>query len=457
MKHFKLLSIKTLFFIGFCIFSLCPVTFTNEIIDEKFTILYETPELKYFAYQTKETLIVNIKKTEQISGIKFNRKFLVTLSLNSDSLLQNRTIDNQKLITPDTASSLNIFFTPPNNYHSNLPYQQFIFKKLLYILFRQNGIHENIYWEEALFEFCINDIYGLGLISLSNLEINPIFMGKNVEELPYQETIESLPFTNQNINAILQRIQLAKTLLLNKRKIVYKDTSFAKISLRSYLQKVNETNFPSNFLTNSHTSLINTLQRKRTLYAKIMENFNNPTKSTTENITQNYVFRMILRLLLQKQQSLAALLFHQIVITPPNTPYFPELGLYFAHQKKEKKILFLEYYLINQQIKRPIDFDDANQVSILLQETLAEEMPDFGVNNKELDTIRTLQFLLYTGQPTLALDLIKLEQKKISSLDTKNYLWAIGILLNDKKTKAELEQNIDFYKTFIWQETLNDY
>lgn len=429
----------------------------EEIKHKDFTIVYDAPELKYYATVIKEYLISSMAQLEIISGLSFKKKILVNIYKNTDMLLyQNRIQKSEDIFYRiDSASSLGIIITPPIGYYSNLPFPLFLQKKLFYVLFRQNQILENVWFEEAFFEIVVQESNNFGLISMAEIkQYLPYNSAKLDSKSKSWETISDLQNTPENIKLALEKINFSKTMLLFQRhdffdKDPIKIAKFTKFYIKNlkknipWLEKLN---------TVPNVEFIKNLTKRRALFSKMMENFNAPGSSATQNITQDYIFRMVLRLLIKKETELAHKLFKEIKITPSTNPYFPELGLFFAKKYKTDLNIWLEYFLLNQINKKPIDFEIPDQVSNLLFESLSKEMPDFQVSEKELDFIRTIQFLLYLGRQDLILMFLEKFNESPQNIEIKNLIWGVGILINKKSIIKDYEKNTEFYQLRTWDE-----
>lgn len=430
----------------------------EEIKHKDFTIVYDTPDLKYYATILKEYMVNGMIQLETTSGLKFKKKILVSLYKESDALLNQNKIKNSEdiLLRLDSDTTLTLIITPPIGYNSTNPFPIFLQKKLFYILFRQNKLPENVWFEEAFFEIVLNEINSFGLISVAELKS---FFPFNTEKLDYfksktWESARDIPNTPENIKLSFEKINFAKTILLYQlHELTEKDPKKTTKLCKIYVQKLKQ-NKPwlENLSFVPDEDFIKQIIKKRDLYAKMMVNFNAPGSDAFQNITQDYLFRMILRLLIKKQTDLAYQLFKAIEITPTANPYFSELGLFFSKKYKTDRGIWLEYFLLNQNENKPVDFDIPDQVSILLQETLSKEMPDFQVSDQELDFIRTIQFLLYLGKKELLAELLAKNKDYLHNLEIKNLIWGFGFLINDKKIIKDYEENIEFYKSRTWNE-----
>lgn len=430
----------------------------QEIRNSKFSIVYDAIELKYFSQIISNKLLEDMNELEKITGLQFKRKFLVNIYKNLDSLKDHHKLNTNEdiLINLETASSLSIIFTPPNNYYSALPFKNYLQKKLLFVLFRQNKIPENIYFEEAFFEILLNERNGYGLVSIPVLKYRlplPIknMTQQNIKPIELSQNIKNTP---ESIKATVDKINFAKTILAyQKIKVHEKDSATLIKTTKLYIKNIKNENWMQKLNTIPNDNLLLELEKKRAIYNKIMENFNRPSAEATDNITQEYVFRMSLRFLLQNQSEIAYKLFQLLETTPPKNTYYSELGLFFSKKYKTDQKIWLEYFLLNQTQKKPVDFDNPDQVSNLLIETFAKEMPDFQVSEMELDFIRTIQFLIFLGKSELITELIDKSKTQSFSIYTKNLIWAIGIHLQNKTIVADFESNFKFFESRIWEET----
>jgi hypothetical protein len=447
----------------FVILILCFLTISTtpaeDIKHKDFTIVYDSPELKYYARIIKEQLIIGMTQLEIISGLTFKRKILINLYKNADALLDQKKIMTAEdiLFRLDTETSITMIITPPNEYFSSLPFPIMLQKKLFYVLFRQNHLPENVWFEEAFFEIILNETNCLGLISMTELPMHiPFKFGKKADLKENDwELAKEIKNTPESITQSIDKIKYAKTMLFFQRNELLNNDIIKTTKICNFFIERLKNNTPWQEKLNivPNENFISLVTKKRNLYEKIMENFNIPSSNATQNITQEYIFRMILRLLIKKQTDLAYKLFLEIQITPPNNAYFPELGLFFAKKNKTDQNIWLEYFLLNQEVKKPIDFNVPEQVSILLLETLSQEMPDFQVTEKELDFQRTLQFLLYLGRKNLIWSFIEKNNEAQSKIELKNLIWGLGVLLNNKEVIKDYDDNFEFYKTRIWDVT----
>lgn len=445
-----------IFFFYILFFLVSSAINSEEIKHKDFTITYEDPALKYYASIFKDHIVKGMVQIESISGLKFKQKILVNLYKSTDAFLNQKKIQSADdiLLRYDSATSISFVITPNIGYYSNLPFSIIVQKKLFFVLFRQNKLPENVWFEEAFFELALHEINTFGVISISELKTH--FSSKNnfIEDFKKQEweTARDIPNTPENIKLSIDKINAAKTLLLYQRTEEFDKDPLKITKYCQYYIKQLEKKIPwiksIQFIPNEDFIKKNTL--KRDLYAKMMENFNAPSSGATQNISQEYVFRSILRLLIKKQTDQAYKLFKELEISPTKSPYFPELGLFFAKKYKTDQIMWLEYFLLNQTEKKPVDFDVPDQVSILLQETLSQEMPDFQVADQDLDFIRTLQFLLYIGKNELLLEFLEQDKEPPQNIEIKNLIWGIGLLLNNKKIIKNYDENIEFFKLRTW-------
>lgn len=430
---------------------------TEEIKHKDFTIIYEDPALKYYAIIVKDHLVKGMDQLESMTGLKFKQKVLVNLYQSTDAFLNQKKIQTAEdiLLRYDSATAISFVITPSVGYYSNLPFSIFVQKKLFYVLFRQNKLPENVWFEEAFFELILHELNAYGLISISELKTHFSLKNNFIDDFKKQEweTARDIPNTPENIKLAFEKINAAKTLLLYQRTEEF-DRDPLKISkyCQYYIKQLEKKiSWIKSIQLTPHEEFIKKNSQKRDLYAKMLENFNAPSSGATQNISQEYVFRNILRLLIKKQTDLAYKLFKELEVTPTKSPYFPELGLFFAKKYKTDQMIWLEYFLINQKEKKPVDFDVPDQVSILLQETLSQEMPDFQVADQDLDFIRTLQFLLYVGKSDLLIEFLEQDKEPSQNIEIKNLIWGIGLLLNNKKIIKNYDENIEFFKLRTWE------
>ncbi|PCJ62541.1 MAG: hypothetical protein COA79_03250 [Planctomycetota bacterium] len=446
-----MISKSFLFLLGICLSNMLNV-FSGEIKVSQYKIKYDTPKNKYFARLLSKQLPKIHKELYKLTGLKCHEHISIYLH-NELNFIKKYKISGTNFSSFDTAISINIILSQNRLKNAIHPFLLLTKKKILFALFRQNKIPENFWFEESFFEVLLYEEFHLGAISIPILNTGAHFrfLREDIKTWnDWDKKASKIQITS--INDSLQKVSNTKFLILNDW-YNYKNKRDSTLNswVKKKIDKLRKKKLWQLILSeNFKEEEFKKLSKKRKIYSKIMQNFNYPKSNRIED-SSKYIFKYALRMLLKNERKLCESLFREINFYPVSSSYFAELGLYLTKNNKENNGIWLEYYLINQNNKTPINFNNITEVNKMISETINVKNREFTLKDKDLELFRAIQFSLFSGNINLLNQLKnKIIKSKKRHLELLNLYWSVGLLLNDKKSRLHFRQYAQLYNASIW-------